>query len=695
MAGMAGAWPLVERQREFDAIRAALRPERGIGCGVLLTGAAGVGKTTLARGVIDSVDGQVRWVAGTESARSIPLGAFGHLISPGTLRDPVLVLSAARDALLADGPLVLGIDDAHLLDQLSATLLHQLAIDHTARIIATVRSGETVPDAVTSLWKDGYLTRLDLVPFTKKQSIKLVETALGGHLEGLSADLMWETSGGNALFLRHLVEGALDAGRLRKVRGVWQLRGRATITNELAVLLEGRIERLPVNVIDALKLLSLCEPIDLDVLSELAGVDAVEEAETRGLIQVSQDRDRINARFTHPIFGEVIRRRLGLATSRRLRGQLVTVMRARGTGHESDRIRLADLALDSDQPIDVALLIDAAHAAVALSDVALGERFARAAVGRGGGLESADPLARALLWQGRATEVEEVMTEFDPNQLDDRSLLRWGSTRIANLYFSVGNAEEGDPVLAVLKSRITDPALVLVVEGLESLSAFHQNRLDDALAIGQRVLAAPAARPWAIAWAVVAVSLSLGPIGRGNDIDVIAGRLELVKSRVDGLLVHLAEFGEIQALTFTGRFADAEKKAAEFRGFSTSGQYLAWGMASTMIGWVESAQGKFGHAVDTLEASVAALLSDFAPAWTYPARIALCNAYAALGRATDAESVIAAARDRLGQHKAVFQPQIQMAEAWVAAAEGTPVRAIELAHVAAHAAAQSHQFAVE
>ena len=194
---------------------------------------------------------------------------------------------------------------------------------------------------------------------------------------------------------------------------------------------------------------------------------------------------------------------------------------------------------------------------------------------------------------------------------------------------------------------------------------------------------------------MVAVSLSLGPIGRGNDIDVIAGRLDLITSRVDGLIVHLAEFGEIQALTSTGRFADAQKKASEFRGFSTSGQYLAWGMSSTMIGWVESAQGKFGHAVDTLEASVAALMSDAAPAWTYPARIALCKAYAALGRVSDAESVIAPARERLGQHKAVFHPQIRLAEAWMSAAEGTPVRAIELAHTAAEAAADSHQFAIE
>ena len=255
----------------------------------------------------------------------------------------------------------------------------------------------------------------------------------------------------------------------------------------------------------------------------------------------------------------------------------------------------------------------------------------------------------------------------------------------------MGNADEGDPILAVLKSRITDPTLALVVEGLESVAAHHQNRLDDALSIGRRVLATPTAPPWAIAWAAVAVSLSLGPIGRGNDIDVIADRLDLVKSRVDRLLVHTAEFGEIQALTFTGRFADAEHKASEFRGFS--GQYPAWGMAGMTPGWVESAQGRFGHAVDTLQAPVAALLSDAAPAWTYPARIALCKAHAALGRVSDAESVIAPAR--FGPHTFGLQPQVRSAEAWVAAAQGAPVRAIDLAHDVAHAAADSHQFAVE
>ena len=416
---MAHNWPVVQRDNEYTTIQSALVDQQGV-CGIVLVGDAGVGKTTLARLVTQSLPTRVQWVAGTESARSIPLGVFAHLVGAATSRDPVAFLSAARETIISEGHSVIGVDDAHLLDQLSATLLHQLALDGSVRIVATVRSGETVPDAITSLWKDGYLQRLHLMPFTKEQCVTLIESALGGRVEGLSADLMWEASGGNALFVQHLVEGALEAGTLRQVRGVWQLRGRTAVTSELASLLDSRVDQLPDNVLHALRLLTFCEPLDLDTLSGIAGDDAVEEAENRGLIRVVEEHSGIDVRFNHPLFGEVIRRRLGMAAARRLRGEVVRALQGQPLRGPTDRIRLAELTLDSDQSPELDLLVSAARDAIALTNVTLGERLARAAVNRGGGLVASELLARSLLWQGNSAEAEETLIAFDPEP-DERT----------------------------------------------------------------------------------------------------------------------------------------------------------------------------------------------------------------------------------------------------------------------------------
>ncbi len=625
---------MIERANEFEAIRATLTGSDNVGA--VLIGEPGVGKTTLARRAATAGGGNIRWVAGTESARSIPLGVFAHMVGVYTAHDPVTFMAAAREALLADGLTIIGVDDAHLLDQLSATLLLQLAIDKAARIVATVRDGVPVPDAVTTLWKDGHLLRIHLPPFTQQQSVDLVESMLGGQLEGFTANLMWESSGGNALFLRHLVEGALEAGSLRQVNGVWQLRGRAAVTSELAALLEDRVEQLPESVLRVLELLTFCEPADLEVMAELAGEEAVEAAENGGVIRVVEDGHDLVVRYTHPLFGEVIRRRLGIATSRRLRGKLYSALKQRRINSAADRIRLAELALDSDKSADLELFESAAEDAIGLANLPLGERFARAAVERRGGVESADLLARALLWQGHRIEAERTLASFDADDLDEVQLARWGSTRVSNLLWAMGDADRADEVLTLVRSRITQPKIALITTGLAAACAVSENRLGDALRESGQVMRAADAPPWAVWWAAFGGGLAAALLGRAAEARDYAERGRAVEPHIDGLNRFMSTHAEVLALVLTGDLAAAAHRATEYFGYSAPGQYLAWGMSKILQGTVDVAHGRFGAGIDNLEQALAALTAEGAAAWMFPARIRLAEAYAALGRPAEA-----------------------------------------------------------
>ena len=105
-----------------------------------------------------------------------------------------------------------------LLDDLSALIVHQLALQDAASVIATVRTGEPAPDAVTALWKDSLLRRMDLQPLARNESDDLLQTVLGGPVSVDCAKRMWALSHGNVLFLHHLVEHERETGRLAYTR---------------------------------------------------------------------------------------------------------------------------------------------------------------------------------------------------------------------------------------------------------------------------------------------------------------------------------------------------------------------------------------------------------------------------------------------------------------------------------------------
>src|SRR5437588_574728 len=307
-------WPLVGRHRELSQLTAAVVAKRG----AVITGPAGVGKTTLAMTCLRLAQDRGMSVArttATHASRGLPFGAFASMLPPdaggGLAREDhgELLRRYARAVVAEAGgrPLVVFVDDAHLLDDGSATLFHQLALTRAATALATVRSGEAAPDPVVALWKDGPAERIELRVLDDAAIEELVVSVLEGPVDAASVRQMTDRCQGNPMFLRELVTGALEAGTLVDEGGIWRLRGRLRPTARLVELVALRLGDLTGSERTVLELLTLGEPLGQATLDQLADPAAVEALEHKGLITSRIYGRRVQVLLAHPLYGDVVR----------------------------------------------------------------------------------------------------------------------------------------------------------------------------------------------------------------------------------------------------------------------------------------------------------------------------------------------------------------------------------------------------
>ncbi|HEX9260213.1 MAG TPA: AAA family ATPase, partial [Acidimicrobiales bacterium] len=687
-----GDWPLVGRDAEIQQIRDLVQRRSG----VLLAGPAGVGKSRLARVAAEHAEelGQVVVrVAASRPAAAIPLGAMAALLPLHATGDGATALTQARAALEAQAPgrsLLLLVDDAQWLDPSSAVLVHQLASNGTATVVASLRTGGAVPDPVVALWKDALVVRIEVSPLTRERVRSLLQVALGGHVESATVARLHEASSGNVLYLRELVAAAQASRVLQRRGGLWQLDGDLPVSERIAELVELRLGGIDDAERAALELIALGEPLGLEIVDELAALGAIERLEQRGLVQVAKQGSRLGLRTAHPLYGEVVRASIPEMRRRRLYRSLADTVERVGLRHASDRLLVAQWRLEAGAAADPEVLVAASRQALFAHDYDLAVRLARAAWEAGPAFASAHALADSLYEVGAYAEREEFLADLAAGATSEFEVAVIAMARSTGLFWGLDDAVRSDQVLLDAEAALTDKDWLAEVRATRATLNSQAGRHRQALSVLDAL--PPDTGDRALVQKALAAAFSLPAVGRaGEALQVIDEAIEAHRrlgrqpTLYQERLLHGARGMALAAL---GRLADAEELLVSALDAAIDDHDVsATGFIACALGWVSVNQGRLADAVLQYREAAAAFEE---MAHRGPRRWALGGALLAAALAGDEDTVTQAKLDlrAAGSHPAqLFEATIERGWAWAAVAEGDPQQARDLLSRVAEAAA--------
>jgi len=679
-------WPLVGRSAELGVIADATSAAADRARGIVLSGAAGVGKTRLAREAFDNCgarNARRHWIIGTASARGLPLGAFANVASDFG-PDPLRRVREVIDGLINDArhdDVVVGVDDAHLLDDLSAFTVHQLVTRRLATVILTIRTGEPPPDAITAIWKDQHLERLELQPLSLEETGELIDRVLGGPVESSSAQRLWQYTQGNTLYLRHLLDNEVSAARMTQRSGVWLWHGRPTLSPTLTELVEARISEVPMPVRDVLDALAVAEPLDTDLLAAVTDADALADAEMLGLVSVDATVRPASVRLAHPLFGEI--QNTSSLRLRRLRGRIATELAGKNSTDPRDLIRRAVLTVESDLPPEPELLLAASAAAMSLLDHRLAETLAERAVATGGGPWANIARAMAITWQERGVEAETVLAE-QAEQASGLERTQIAILRAMNFTLILGRIASAESELALLPAD--DHAAQEIATALRPLIELVRGHSRTAVDMATAAEASSPENNVAkifLAWVFVT---GLGDLGRIDEIEAAANKGYAVadKSPEAGHLLRRLALQETHGYRLGGELTRSDDVVARIRRdtldvpFEESWHRVFVGLSAMTRGALDDARHAFRDALAYLgTGSSGRMVKTFARTW-------LTTVTGMAGLAPDARREFEAIQWWAQDPAAcMFDPYRSLAEAWVCGAEGAVSQAISIIRAAA------------
>ncbi len=668
------------------------------GRGFVLAGQAGVGKSRVAweaAARATATRWSVRTITATTNSQHIPLGACAQWTDDIGGGEAALVRRVG-EAMIAGtnaGRLLLVVDDAHLLDDLSVLVVQHLVGSGAATVVMTIRMGEPMPAALSAWVRDGEVVWREVMALSREQTGAVLAAAFGAPPDPNCHDRFWRMTGGNVLYVRQLAEQEARAGRLAVHGDALRWSGDVAVSASLAEVVEVQVGALRGPVLEVVDTIAVAEPLDRRSLALLAGPDAIEEAEDRGLIRITGDEVCVG----HPLFAEIRRARCGSARLARLRGQVATAMG--DGGGAAVVVKRGLLWLESDLTVRPEVLVAAGSAANSLLDFDLAERLFAAAAEAGVGPRAHVSRAWTLFMMGDGDSAGDVLAaaphhgEVGPGFRNEvvlaASTALWAQRdpqRAWQIVEEALRAETGERRAQILVFRANQLALAgRTLEVLRTLEQVDDHELE----------------PYGTAMACIAACMAHGELGHLDQVaSAVAVSAQALESTVEGahLSGPLAEV-HASALAISGRIAEAVEVARRFAR-SRHGRAAAMRqVAQQIVGMTELAAGDLRAALEHLPAAPDPscwIGRGFHAANSFP-RFAVLRAQtlARVGEADAAMWALEVARECRPPAYHYYDSADLIAEAWIAAARSRFGEARALAQAAADFARDHHQKARE
>jgi ATP/maltotriose-dependent transcriptional regulator MalT len=726
---MRGEWPLVGRTEELALIASLRSGRRG---GVVISGAAGVGKTRLASDATTAATDEgavaVRLRA-TPGMATLALSGFAPLLAgraPTADRVDAVVSELLERA--AGRVLVVTIDDAHLLDEQSAGVLHQLVVEHRAFAILTTRSRTPQPVAITALWKDEDAVRIELQPLSSDETEELADALLGGTVEPATARRLWAATQGNPLFVRELVLAGLESGQLAEQGGAWRWNGVVPVNGRLREVIDERLVRLDDDARATLEIVALADTVSVDTLARLAVIESAAALERAGLVAISGSADDEVVGIAHPLYGEVLRAGIPKLRARGVFRQLADAAEASSVRSPVDAARIAVWRMEHGATLDTTALLEASDVArwsvrtmlvEHLQDVLrsgddqqsspsepeapppwrsgdddTGLRLARRAWEADRTVRTGVKLANMLVWHDRMSEAADVLAATEAVVTDEEDRMRVANVHASVLFWAFGRVDEAQDVLVRAEAvgaenRSLDPVRDRLARTRAGVLV-NAGRPDGALAVARSVLEREDDDADVHAASTGAAALSL--LGRTADAIELVDRFlprAMADAESSGLVMGELVFARTAALLRAGRLGEARALGQAAYGIAldsglaegTAAFAILVGLADLLSGRVRSAARRCREAD--------ALLADRDPfSYRRWALAGLAHASALAGDRNTASAALATA-DSLAIGRRFYDTGLELARSALLLLDGDSPAAARIARQAAAAAAET------